>query len=74
MTTIGKDGNNQMIPIAYVVVEAETIDSWLWFIDLLLKDLDGITEKKWAFISDQQKVIFLNTCDVFVNFFMVFVS
>lgn len=27
LTTIGKDGNNQMIPIAYVVVEAETIDS-----------------------------------------------
>jgi hypothetical protein len=55
MAAVGKDGNNQMILIAYAVVEAETKDSWQWFLDLLLEDLNGIQQKEWAFISDQQK-------------------
>jgi hypothetical protein len=55
MAAVGKDGNNQMILIAYAVVEAETKDSWQWFLDLLLEDLNGIKQKEWAFISDQQK-------------------
>ncbi|KAH1215927.1 hypothetical protein GmHk_13G036969 [Glycine max] len=38
LTAIGKDGNNQMLPIAYAVVEAETINQ----------------EKNWVFIFDQQ--------------------
>lgn len=56
LTAVGKDGNNQMYPIAYAVVEAETKDSWEWFVDLLLADLDSIESKRWCFISDQQKV------------------
>lgn len=39
---VGKDENNQMFPIAYVVVEAETKGSWEWFLDLLLKDLNDM--------------------------------
>jgi hypothetical protein len=58
LSAIGKDANNQMIPIAFAVVEAETKDSWDWFMDLLLSDLNGIEFKRWSFISDQQKVIF----------------
>nr|KYP60270.1 hypothetical protein KK1_015723 [Cajanus cajan] len=54
---VGKDGNNQMIPIAFAVVEPKTRDSWTWFIDLLLEELGSIKKKKWAFIFDQQKVI-----------------
>lgn len=49
LTFIEKDGNNQMMPIAYVVVEAETIDSWSSFIDLLLSYLNGIQQKKMGF-------------------------
>ncbi|GAU47619.1 hypothetical protein TSUD_90240 [Trifolium subterraneum] len=55
LTAVGKDGNNQMMPIAFAIVEAETKDSWSWFIDLLLEDLNGFQYKKWSFISDQQK-------------------
>ncbi|XP_057432604.1 uncharacterized protein LOC130725385 [Lotus japonicus] len=55
LAAVGKDGNNQMFPICYAVVEAETKDSWNWFVSLLLEDLDQIKKKKWAFISDQQK-------------------
>lgn len=32
LTAIGKDGNNQMLPIAYVVVEAETTELWSWLL------------------------------------------
>jgi len=55
MAAVGKDGNNQMIPIAYAVVEAETRDSWQWFLNLLLEDLNSIQQRDWGFISDQQK-------------------
>jgi hypothetical protein len=56
LAAIGKDGNNQMLPIAFAVVEAETKEVWDWFLELLLGDLNGIANKKWSFISDQQKV------------------
>src|ERR1044072_18441 len=53
---VGKDGNNQMFPIASAVVEAETKDSWSWFLELLLSDLNQVQKRRWAFISDHQKV------------------
>ena len=56
LAAVGKDGNNQMFPICFAVVEAETKDSWSWFVNLLVEDLDHVKKKKWAFISDQQKV------------------
>jgi len=56
IAVVGRDGNNQMIPIAYAMVESETRDSWKWFVELLLEDLNQILPKKYAFISDQQKV------------------
>ncbi|CAK8544536.1 unnamed protein product [Lathyrus sativus] len=52
---VGKDGNNKIYPIAYAVVEAETKDSWKWFLNLLLEDLQSIQDNKYGFISDQQK-------------------
>ena len=36
---VGKDGNNQMFPIAWSVVEGENQASWTWFIELLMQDL-----------------------------------
>ncbi|XP_058774769.1 uncharacterized protein LOC131649016 [Vicia villosa] len=55
ISAIGKDGNNQIMLIAYVVVEAETRDSWKLFVDLLLEDLNQIIPRQYTFISDQQK-------------------
>ncbi|XP_058746340.1 uncharacterized protein LOC131619237 [Vicia villosa] len=55
MAALGMDGNNQIYPIAYAVVEAETRDSWKWFLDLLLADLNNIFPRSYGFISDQQK-------------------
>ena len=62
LTAVGKDGNNQMMPIAFAIVEAETKDSWDWFLDLLLSDLNRIEYKRWSFISDQQKVCVFVAC------------
>ncbi|KAL5727577.1 hypothetical protein ACHQM5_000759 [Ranunculus cassubicifolius] len=55
LTAIGRDGNNWMFPIAWAVVESETKDAWIWFLqqlsdDLFLGDGGGLT-----IISDQQK-------------------
>ena len=51
MVAIARDPNEEYFPLAVVVVEAETKDSWIWFINLLLADIGD--EKRWTFISDQ---------------------
>ena len=57
LSAIGRDPNDQMMPIAFAVVEGETKESWAWFLDLLVKDLGGVRLcKTYTFISDQQKV------------------
>ncbi|XP_058759822.1 uncharacterized protein LOC131633127 [Vicia villosa] len=55
MSAVGRDANNQIYPIAYAVVEAETKDSWEWFLHLLIEDLGALNQKAYGFISDQQK-------------------
>ncbi|XP_058776275.1 uncharacterized protein LOC131650589 [Vicia villosa] len=56
LAAVGRDPNDQMLPIALAVVEAETRDSWAWFFDLLVNDLGGPEIcKNITFISDQQK-------------------
>ncbi|XP_025694796.3 uncharacterized protein [Arachis hypogaea] len=55
LTAIGWDPNDQILPIAYAVVEAETKDSWRWFLLNLCDDL-GVDKIRWCtFMSDQQK-------------------
>nr|GEX34997.1 60S ribosomal protein L34 [Tanacetum cinerariifolium] len=36
---MGKDGNNQMFPIAWVVVNVKNNDNWEWFLACLYEDL-----------------------------------
>ena len=52
---MGRDGNNQMFPIAWAVVEVESKDSWSWFINLLLEDIGLQQGNGWTVITDQQK-------------------
>lgn len=56
MTTVGQDGNNQIYPIAYILVEAETRDSWRRILYVLLEGLNNLLQRSYGFISDQQKV------------------
>jgi hypothetical protein len=57
LAAVGRDGNNNMYPIAFGVVEAESRDSWTWFLETLVSDL-GVHERGYrpTFISDRQKV------------------
>ncbi|XP_019173411.1 PREDICTED: uncharacterized protein LOC109168986 [Ipomoea nil] len=55
LTAVGRDGNNQMYPIAWAVVEIENSSSWRWFLKLLKTDLDIVDSSEWTLMSDQQK-------------------
>ncbi|XP_052726188.1 uncharacterized protein LOC128194667 [Vigna angularis] len=56
LTAVGRDGNDQMMPIAYAIVEVENKDSWTWFLEHLIEDLGGAAVcAGCTFISDQQK-------------------
>jgi len=58
LTTVGRDANEQMLPIGYVIVEVENKDTWSWFLELLVEDLGGADICRFCtFMSDQQKVI-----------------
>ena len=59
MHAMGRDGNNQMYPLAIAVVEFECKSSWTWFLDNLLDVIGRPEEMGWTFISDRQKVHFV---------------
>jgi hypothetical protein len=57
LAVVGKDVNNNMYPITFAVVEAETKDSWTSFLETLVSNI-GVHERSCrpTFISDRQKV------------------
>ena len=56
---VGKNGNNQMYLIAWVVVDQETKHSWSWFISYLIEDLQLGDESGIKVMSDMQKIFIL---------------
>ncbi|XP_039155395.1 uncharacterized protein LOC120286880 [Eucalyptus grandis] len=57
LCAVGRDGNDQMFPIAWAVVRVESRDTWTWFLTHLMYDLN-ITHtygQGWVIISDKQK-------------------
>ena len=67
ITVVCKDTNEEYFPFAYAVVEAETNDSWTWFINLLLVDIGQ--NRRWVFMLDQQKVCSLFSIWLFYSSF-----
>ncbi|XP_074288028.1 uncharacterized protein LOC141613187 [Silene latifolia] len=57
LVAVGKDGNNNIFPIAWAVVEVENTQTWRWFFVLLLNDVGRSNEegKGLTFMSDMQK-------------------
>lgn len=56
MCAIGRDGNDQMFPVAWAVVEGENNDSWEWFLNEV-KDSLGLNDGAGlAIISDEHLV------------------
>ncbi|GJW74744.1 pentatricopeptide repeat-containing protein [Tanacetum coccineum] len=55
LTTIGRDRNNHIYPIAWGIVNVENKDNWSWFLELLGADLDMPTGQGLTLMSDQHK-------------------
>ncbi|KAK8971983.1 hypothetical protein V6N11_041919 [Hibiscus sabdariffa] len=55
LVAIGGDGNNQMFPVAWAVVEGEGNESWKWFLTKLMQDLNHPDGEGLTLMSDQQK-------------------
>ncbi|KAL4280302.1 hypothetical protein GQ457_03G028240 [Hibiscus cannabinus] len=55
LAAVGIDADNCIYPIAVAAVEAETRDSWSWFLHLLTNDLDIVNSYHITFMSDKQK-------------------
>ncbi|XP_059627174.1 uncharacterized protein LOC132269967 [Cornus florida] len=60
LSAVACDGNDQMFPVAFAVVEAETKESWHWFMEVLM-DVIG-SPYDITFMSDRQKGL-LDTFD-----------
>ncbi|XP_019192313.1 PREDICTED: uncharacterized protein LOC109186673 [Ipomoea nil] len=57
LTAVGLDANDSIFPVAYAIVEGETKQSWVWFLEFLKKDLEISegNEHEFTFMSDKQK-------------------
>ncbi|XP_057522472.1 uncharacterized protein LOC130802471 [Amaranthus tricolor] len=64
LTAVGKDGNNNIFPVAWAVVETENVETWTWFLNLLVEDLKSVSPSSscaragcedFTFMSDRQK-------------------
>nr|XP_017241153.1 PREDICTED: uncharacterized protein LOC108213876 [Daucus carota subsp. sativus] len=55
LSVVGRDGNHCILPVAIAVVENENYESWKWFLQLLIDDLDLGEGTGKTLISDQQK-------------------
>ncbi|KAK8614785.1 hypothetical protein V6N13_068576 [Hibiscus sabdariffa] len=52
LVTVGRDANNQMFQVAWAVVEGEGKDSWRWFLQKLMVDLDHPNGEGMTLMSD----------------------
>ncbi|KAB1219380.1 hypothetical protein CJ030_MR3G001137 [Morella rubra] len=69
---VAKDGNEDMFPIAFAVMESECRASWTWFLGMLLDDLGHLDNRQWVFMSDRQKVCVINLLVVGFEFQYLF--
>ena len=70
LTTVGRDGNDQILPLCYALVEVENKETWTLFMELLIEDLGGPkVRQSITFMSDQQK---LNISNDLINILKCF--
>ena len=66
-----KDANDNIFPVAMAVVEQETKESWIWFLEIFAEDIGRPEELKLVFISDRQKVCKFLLCSVTLDQYFV---
>ena len=59
LSAIGIDGDDQMVPIAWAVIDKENTNNWKWFLCWLSQELELGDGKTLTLISDMQKVSFI---------------
>nr|GMD28279.1 uncharacterized protein LOC109163968 [Ipomoea batatas] len=65
LVAVGRDGNNQMFPIAWSIIQGrENTDNWKWFLNLLKADLGIIDGMGWTIMSDMQKGLLCSISDL----------
>ncbi|KAG8479744.1 hypothetical protein CXB51_029261 [Gossypium anomalum] len=67
LAAVGIDANNGIYPLAYAAVESENQASWLWFLELLVIDLEIVSSYQITFMSDKQKGLLEAICMLFPN-------
>ncbi|XP_021730019.1 uncharacterized protein LOC110696989 [Chenopodium quinoa] len=56
LVAVGKDGNNNIYPIAWATAEIKNTETWVWFLESLMKALrDEDQGLGYTFISNRQK-------------------
>ncbi|KAL0299181.1 UNVERIFIED_CONTAM: hypothetical protein Sradi_6577900 [Sesamum radiatum] len=55
LSAVGIDAKNCIYPFAYAVVEKDKKKSWLWFLEMLVQDLNITHSYGWTIMSDKQK-------------------
>ncbi|KAK8713169.1 hypothetical protein V6N13_148392 [Hibiscus sabdariffa] len=55
LAAVGRDGNNQIFPVAWAVVEVENRETWAWFLEHIQIDLEIGDGDRFTILSDMQK-------------------
>nr|KAJ0188265.1 hypothetical protein LSAT_V11C900484780 [Lactuca sativa] len=55
ISAVGRDANNHIYPLAWAVVCVENKETWKWFIDLLMEDINGGLGARITLLSDGHK-------------------
>lgn len=66
LAAVGHDANNQIYPLAWAVVQSETGDNWLWFLQRLKADLKLEDGERFVLISDKSKVCTKSVTSLFL--------
>ncbi|GJY32183.1 mutator type transposase [Tanacetum coccineum] len=65
LTAVGVDANNEIYLVAYAIVEAKSMASWCWFLNLLGDDLGIEVNFNYTFLSNMQKGLIQAITSVF---------
>ncbi|XP_074303996.1 uncharacterized protein LOC141638481 [Silene latifolia] len=55
LVAVSMDGNKNIYPVAWAVVEVENTQTWTWFLSLLMEDIEKVDGEGLTIMSDRQK-------------------